>query len=276
MTTNRVPKTTKWPYLLGDVLLLGLAGWIVARQPHPLAPVPLCLVAGCVLAGAWLCVMPFRAEYDAARRLAESDSLTTIVGQISRLQAVADQISLATAQWQTVQEQCAKATTAANEVGERMATEARSFAEFMQKANDSEKAHLRLEVEKLHRGEGDWLQIVVRLLDHVFGLYQAGVRSGQPKLCEQLGNFQNACRDIARRIGLVPVEANGDELFDQEKHQILEANGEPPADARIAETVATGYTYQGRLLRRPIVRLKSGATASAPETEPQLELGAGS
>ena len=70
-----------------------------------------------------------------------------------------------------------------------MAAEVREFSEFMQKMNDSEKAALRLEIEKLRRGEGEWLQVLVRILDHVFLLHAAAMRSGQPKLVGQISQF---------------------------------------------------------------------------------------
>ena len=89
----------------------------------------------------------------------------------------------------------------------------------MQKMNDSEKATLRLEVEKLHRGETEWLQVLVRILDHVFALHTAAVRTGDPKFAEPITNFQNACRDIVRRIGLTPFIAEPDEQFNAERHQ---------------------------------------------------------
>ena len=59
-------------------------------------------------------------------------------------------------------------------------------------------------MDKLRKMEGDWLKVAVQILDHVFALFRAAERSGQPALIEQLGQFQNACRDAARRIGLVP------------------------------------------------------------------------
>jgi hypothetical protein len=137
-----------------------------------------------------------------------------------------------------------------------MTVEANAFAEFMQKANDSEKGHLRLETEKLRRNEGEWMQIVVRLLDHVFALQQAGARSAQPNVREQLTLFQNACRDVVRRIGLTPIEAVPDEPFDEQRHQLLDPAAKPATGALVAETLATGYTFQGQLIRRALVRLQ--------------------
>ncbi len=258
MNERRVPSLTKWPFYATDLLLLGLAIWILGHYPHPLAPWPATLLVACVAAACFLGVWPHRLEYQTAVKLAEAGALTDVVAEIRNAQTVAEQIRLATAQWQGVQDHSGKAVSAAKEIGERMAAEARAFSEFLEKANDSEKATLRLEVEKLRRGEGQWLQVLVHLLDHVFALYQAGARSGQPSLQQQLGQFQEACRDIARRVGLTPFEAAPDTTFDAERHQVVDGQPQPPPDTRIAQTLATGYTFQGQLLRRSVVELLPG------------------
>ena len=141
----------------------------------------------------------------------------------------------------------------------------------MKRANDSERANLRLEVEKLRRGESEWLQVTVRMLDHVYALHQGACRSGQPRLIEQVGQFQNACRDAARRVGLTPFAANEAEPFDAQRHQLLEEGAKAPADAVVGETVATGYTFQGQLIRLALVRLRDNAPAAAPSGEPEAE-----
>src|SRR5581483_2731456 len=110
-------------------------------------------VAVCVIAGAWLAVTPFLREHDAAAQREESGNLRSALEQIQNLEKIAEQIRIATAQAQIVQDQSAKTVEAAGTVGGRMAAEGRAFAEFMQRANDSEKAALRLETEKLRRSE---------------------------------------------------------------------------------------------------------------------------
>ena len=77
-----------------------------------------------------------------------------------------------------------------------MAQESTRFIEVMQSIDVSEKEHLRVETEKLRRGERDWLQAAVRVLDHVFALHKAAVQSGQPKLVNQISNFQHAVVDV--------------------------------------------------------------------------------
>ena len=123
-----------------------------------------------------------------------------------------------------------------------------------EKASDSEKSHLRLEVEKLRRAESEWLQVLVMLLDHVYALYLAGRRSGQPNIIEQLSTFQSACRDVARKVGLVPFEAGPDEPFNPSLHQLLDNQNQLPAEnARISDTLAPGYNFQGQLIRNALV-----------------------
>jgi molecular chaperone GrpE (heat shock protein) len=181
--------------------------------------------------------------------------------RIKHAETIAARIAEATDNWQAVHEQSGKTVAAARDISEKMAVEVREFTSFLEKANDSEKATLRLEVEKLRRGEGEWVQIIVRMLDHVYALHSAGARSGQPRLIEQLTHFQNACRDVARRTGLVPFVAAPGEPFDAQRHQT--PNGKaPPVDAKVQETVATGFTFQGRLIR-PAAVLVQAAEAGA-------------
>lgn len=280
MTERAAPRISKLPFYIADFVLIVVAGWIMMTNAHPLAPVPLSLMVLCVVLAMSFALAPCALEYQAQVKFAEADRLTDTVREIGKLEQAAEQIRHATSLWQGVQEQSAKTAAAAKEIAGRMTEEAKAFAEFMQKANDTEKGTLRLEVEKLRRAEGDWLQVLVRMLDHIFALHQAAVRSGQRNVIEQLTGFQHACRDVARRIGLVPFEAGAGEAFDAQKHQLIAADEVFPG-ARVAETLAVGYTIQGQLLRLPLVRLvaKDGSPAAAEESgsvEPpqnELELG---
>jgi molecular chaperone GrpE (heat shock protein) len=265
MRDSSPPTLSKLPFFVGDVLLLGTACLLIIHS-SPVSAWEASFAVMCVAGGAVLAIAPFILEYQAVAKLAEAETLTTVVAQLQNLEKVAAQIHAATGQWQSVQEHADKTAASAKEIAERISAEARAFAEFMERANDNQKANLRLEVEKLRRAESDWLTVMVRVLDHVFALHQGALRSGQPNLIEQLGNFQNACRDAARRVGLTPFAPNPDEPFDAERHRMADADATPAADARVVETVATGYTFQGRLLRHALVRL-SGNNAERAAAE---------
>jgi molecular chaperone GrpE (heat shock protein) len=260
MSNQLVPSPARWPFYLADLLLLLLAGWIIAHYPHPVPVEALALVVVCVALAAWLGVMPHRSHYQALIRFAESDELTDAVRQINTIEQAAEHIQAATAQWQGVQEQSSRTVTAAREISERMEAEAKAFAEFMQKANDQERATVRLELEKLRRSEDQSLQVLIHLLDHVFALHQAGARSGQPNLEAQLSRFQEACRDVVRRVGLTPFEAAVGDPFDAEKHQVVDGQPQPSPEAIVGQTLAAGYSFQGGLVRRSLVTLQSAET----------------
>jgi len=261
----------KWPFLLGDALLLATAYFLVQQAPHPIGRWEIVTASACVALGAVLGAMPFILDYRAIVKVIEAGALGSIAEKIQNLEKLAAQISSATNEWLNVQTQAEKISNGAKEIADHMAGEVRDFSEFMRKMNDSEKAALRLELEKLRRGEGEWLQVLVRILDHVFVLHAAAERSGQPKLVEQISNFQNACRDAARRIGLVPFTAEPDEPFNAERHQIVDGEGKPSAAAVVAESAAPGFTFQGRLLRPALVRLRQ---TNPPEGNPAGETAA--
>ena len=272
-------KIPKWPFLAANVVLIIAAAVVVAKAAHPISQNEMGIASACVALGALLGCLPFILEYRAVKKLIEVNAVSTVAEQLQDLKKYSAQIAAATDQWALVQDatkgSAEKTVAAAHEIAGRMATEVSAFNEFQAKLNDSEKAALRLEVEKLRRAEGEWLQVVVRILDHIYALHNAAARSGQPELAEQISNFQNACRDAARRVGLTPFAAEPDEKFDAQKHR---AHGveNPPADAITAETLAPGLTFQGRLIRPALVRLREAdaPVAVAAESENQLALGA--
>ncbi len=259
MRTPTLPKLTRWPFFVGNALLLGLAVYICAQGRPGHWEWIACVL--CVAAGVGFGVLPFLQEYRAAVKLAEAEGLVSVVSQIKNLEQRAAQIGYATSQWQVVRESSDKTAAAAKEIARGMATEIKAFNEFLQRAHEDERGHLRLEVEKLRRAEADWVQVLVRMLDHVYALHQAAQRSRQPGVAEQLTKFQSACYDVARRVGLTPFVAAAAEPFDAQRHQLMEGQVKPSAPAAVEETVASGYTFQGKLLRPALVRLRNGHSA---------------
>jgi molecular chaperone GrpE (heat shock protein) len=272
--TVRMNNVTNWkipklPFLIGNLLLLGFAYFIVWKSRHPISQgeAVLCIVV--VAIGAVVGCLPFILDYRAIGKMIEVNALGAVADKIQDLEKLAAQINSATNEWMNVQSQAEKTSAGSKEVAEKMAGEVREFSQFMQKINDSEKATLRLEAEKLRRAEGEWLQILVRILDHIFVLNLAAARSGQPELAGQIANFQNACLGVARRVGLVSFIAEPNKPFDPERHQVAGSRTQPTADAVVGETAGAGYTFQGRLLRPAVVHLRKEnipATASIETT----------
>ncbi len=275
-------KIPKWPFLFGNAVLLAVAAVLIYRAAHPISDLEIILAASAVALGAVLGCLPFILDYRATGKMLEVNGLTTVAAQLQDLKKYSLQIADATDQWARVQEiargHSDKTVAASSGIADRMVTEIRDFNEFQLKLNDTEKGALRLEVEKLRRTEGEWVQVVARILDHIFALYTAAGRSGQPELADQIGNFQNACRDATRRVGLAPFGAEPNEKFDPKRHR---AQGvEKPADgALVAGLLAPGMTYQGRLIRQALVQLVTEkepvaetTAATTGEAVPQKDL----
>ncbi|HEY2083167.1 MAG TPA: hypothetical protein VGI88_10310, partial [Verrucomicrobiae bacterium] len=210
MHESTSPRLAKWPFFLGHALLLALAWFIFHQSKRPMGGWEILACVACVGAGAVFSIWPYVLEYRSAEKLVEMGALTSVVSQVQNLEQLAAQISGATAQWQTVQESADKTARHAKEIAQGIATEAKSFQEFFKEANETEKNTLRLEVDKLRRIEAEWLQVVVRILDHVHALNRAAAHSRQPNVIEQLSRFQVACHDAARRVGLTPFIAGSE------------------------------------------------------------------
>jgi molecular chaperone GrpE (heat shock protein) len=244
-----------WPFVTADAAFLALAGLFLRLGHRPLLWWEVCCLTLCVAGAAWCLITPFLSRHRDEQTLAQARVLAGAMSQLQNIGQLAAQITGATSQWREYQEQAALTAANAKAVADLMAAEFKSAGDFLQRINDTEKAHLRVETEKLRRAEQDWLQAMVHTLDHVFALFQAARKTGQPGLIEQIGHFQNSCREAARRLGLVPLVAQAGDPFDPAGHQ-LKDGVVPPEGAVIAETLATGYTYQGQLLRRVLVAVQ--------------------
>ena len=262
MSDQKVEWLPKWPFFLADVLLLGVAWMIYRQSPAPIGIWPMTVSAFCVIAAAFWGLAPFVLEHRAAVRLSEAASLAEAMAGVKTVREVAAQISRATGLWQTVQEQADRTVAATKEFNSKASSEAQALAQTMQRLNDGEKATLRVEVDKLRRTETEWLQVLVRVMDHVFAVHQAAIRSGKPALIEQMDLFQTACRDAARRVGLAQYSAEPGEAFDDGRHQWMDPKTTAKPGSAIGETVASGYTFRGQIIRLALVSpLGSGEPA---------------
>lgn len=264
-TSSRIPKL---PFYAADLIVSAIACYVLYRLGAIDGMYEVIIAAICLAAaawGAWLSVLPWLSEFRADAHRAETHDLTSVFDKLQNLEQVASRIEQSNANWQQVQDASSATVKAAREITEKMKSEAQDFIKFFETTNDQEKQHLRLELDKLKRTENDWLQVNVRILDHIFALHQAGLRSGQENLIHQLNQFQHTCRDIARRVGLMAYTPTVGEPFEDRSHQHADPNYFPPAGTAVTATLAPGYTFQGQLLRRALV--KTAPVTSEPPDE---------
>lgn len=256
MNEPKVPLMTKWPFFVADAVAFIGCYLIYDSGSGPLSTVETVAFIVCGALGMIFLCYPFIQEYRLDARIAEADQLAQVTDFMTRLEKVKNGVTVATAHLETAQEYAEKTIESSKEIAERMTDEAKAFAEFMAKANDTEKAHLQLEVDKLKQGEMESIKALMTTLDETFRICQAAARSGNAGVAEQLGKFQAVCRAAASRVGLVPFEADFGDPFDSEKHVLPDTKMEVPEGARIGGTLAPGYTYMRRPLRAAAVLLQ--------------------
>jgi molecular chaperone GrpE (heat shock protein) len=244
-----------WPFIVVDVLFLGFAVVLLVFGHRPLSWQESGLMILCGALGAWSFVTPFFRRSADEQALSQAKLLADATAQIRKLDQLGAEIHGATNQWLELQTHTAAAAASAKEVADTLAAEAKSLAEFMQRSSETERAHLRVEAEKLRRAEGERLQIIIQILDAVFSLLQAALRTGQPALIEQIARFHKDCCEPVRRMGLVQTVAEPGQPYDPSRHQ-LPGDAAPVENGQVADTLTAGYTYQGKVLRLPIVALK--------------------
>ncbi len=268
MSEKPGPTPPYLPFVIVDVLFLAMAGAILACSHRPMLWWEACLVILCGALAAWSLITPVLRHDGNQQAHAQSARLADLAAELQKLEQLASHINAATLQWKSAESQSAQSAAAAKQLFQSLETESRAFSEVLAKTSDTEKSHLRLEVEKLRRSEGEWLQTLTRILDHIFALYLAAQRTGQRSLVQQIGMFQDTCRDAARRVGLSAVPPQPGEAFDPRVHQLLD-NATAPENALVTEGIATGFTYQGQLIRRALVSVQPPPTET--ETEPSQQ-----
>jgi molecular chaperone GrpE (heat shock protein) len=258
-------KVPKWPFWVIYALLIAFAYYFMMHAPHAIHDWE--IAVACVAFGSFIGVIPYYLDYKAMGKALEVNALGAVAEKFQELEELAAKITAVTDQWHVIHDsvgQSAEKTgVAAKEIAEKMSSEVRGFQDFMKKLDNNERSALRLEVEKLRRAELEWVQTLVHVMDHIFALHAAAVRSNQPKVADQISQFQNACRGTVRRVGLLAYVGESDEAFNPERFRLVDPNQKAFDGAIIAETLAPGYTFQGRILRPAGVRLRGETPASA-------------
>ena len=223
---QQAPRVSKIPFLLGDIVIVGFASyaWLSHRAATVWDWKEMAVVGGLFAFAGWLGTLPFRRDHDAAAQLQEQENLMSAAAGLKQLDQVARQITAATGQWQDVHATATKTAAQASTLIDRIQAESKTVIEGLHRATEAERQVMRLEIDKLRRGEGEFLQALVTTLDHTYALYQAGLRSRQTELAKELGGFRAACLDAVRRVGLVAHEAELGQPFNPQMHQAADGS----------------------------------------------------
>ena len=89
------PKLQKWPFYIADVVLSGIAAYVLSRLGVIQGTTAVAISIACLAAaawGAWLSITPWLVEYRAHSDLAENSNLKSTLEQIQDLEKVGELI----------------------------------------------------------------------------------------------------------------------------------------------------------------------------------------
>jgi hypothetical protein len=113
------PNLPKWPFLVGDAVLIGLAFLIGSHARNPFAGTPLILIVASVALGAVLAAVPFVADYARKQDEALDERQRSLEALARTITASAEQISIAAGGLHGIAETAAKSLQLAEQLPAR-------------------------------------------------------------------------------------------------------------------------------------------------------------
>ncbi len=150
------PRLPKWPFLAGDIALLGMAFLIASQVRNPFAGVPLILIVACVALGAALAAVPFITDYARKQDEALDERQRSLEALARTVATSAEQISIAAAGLHGLAETATRNLQLAEELPARLQEkigEAKSLRTAESKQLETTADHIRQAAAELARLE---------------------------------------------------------------------------------------------------------------------------
>ncbi len=157
MKFEDAPRLPKLPFIVGDVALLLLAGFIAVRHPDPLSPLPLLIITGCVGAGCLAFIIPIVINYVRDQEEIAGALRRELSEQFKRLMAASEHLQHSTVQLKTIEEIATKNLQAAERLPYRLQEKIAEFNQQLAETESEDKEALEQELATLRSTENDRL-----------------------------------------------------------------------------------------------------------------------
>ncbi len=148
--TQRLPK---WPFLVGDAALLGVALTLALRNPAPLTPALIFAITGCVALATILGAIPFLADYAAQQDEALDNRQRSLDALTRTVAGSAEQISAAAGGLHELSELARAQVEQAKALPENLKAELATIQNEQIESLTAENKNLQKELKSLQSGE---------------------------------------------------------------------------------------------------------------------------
>ena len=242
MNLPHSPRPPKWPYFLGDGILLAAACLIGLLSPTPLPAAALSFIFGCVALGAVLGVVPYILDSAAAQRDSEAAVHYKLETQSTRLHQSAEMLASSAGQLKAAHEATTKAVHTAETLPYRLQEKIGEFSATLQEHDDEEKAAMIKELEALRDAEGQRLTAIAEKIQAATKEFIATEQHAVPAL--------TAATKLSREIEptLVAATTRGQQALTQAAVEIQAVIAS--VESRVRQTIAAAESVDSRLADR--------------------------
>lgn len=153
------PRLPKWPFLVGDAALLGLAGLIASYGPRPYPPAVVLVLTGCVVLAALLGVIPFLTDYAGKQDEALDERQRSLEALTRTVSESAEQISIAANSLHELNTLAQKQLQQAEDLPDQLGEQVDALSRKLEQSAATENQALRDELAAMQAAENEKLQV---------------------------------------------------------------------------------------------------------------------
>lgn len=240
------PRPPKWPYLLGDALLLALACSVGFSAESPFSPLVLSVIFGCVALGCVLAALPSLFDFFAEQRATVLEFQRKLETQSARLAHDIETLAAAGAQLKAAQEAAGKAVHSADALPYKLQEKIAEFTTQLQEHDDEEKTAMAKELEALRDTEGQRLTALVGTIQTATKEFAALEKEARAATEAARHEVAEAAPALAAALGAATTRAEA--ALNQSALHAQTAIA--AVETKLHDTIAAAEALANRLLER--------------------------
>ncbi len=198
MNPEAAPKLNPWPFIAGDLALLGVGALIAFQTPPPLTGAPLLAVVACVALGAVCVIVPFLLNYSRRQELFLLERQNEIAALAQSTATSAEQLSIASASLHGIADTSARTLRQAEALPHKLQEKINEFKSQLNEVAVTDNEALAQEVNTLRTGETERLESAVTAIRKIASELAALDASNRKHIAEFKSTLDTFAQSVQR------------------------------------------------------------------------------